>query len=346
MRPVDDGKGPDTAGGGPQRGGVVEEVVFGTRDLVEIDAVLRGFCISELGSSIAEALFRETSVGVVFGLLLTDGRHVVVKVHQPRETFARLQAIHEIQAAVFGAGLPCPQPLAGPAALGNGHATVETLLDTGKFRDTHDPTCRRLIAAALAHHLEVTSECPVPEELSGGWSLLAGDRLWPADAHSTIFHFATTSAGAEWIDALGAKAKAVTAPTGGAIAGHSDWSGKHFRFADDAITAIYDWDSLAVRSEQALVGTAAMTYTTRFDLPDVRRFPTPDEMHAFVDEYSAARSTALTMDEREQIAAHGLLLAAYTARCEHCGLNEYDATTDPNSFTTALRVHGTAYLRP
>jgi hypothetical protein len=86
-----------------------------------------------------------------------------------------------------------------------------------------------------------------------------------------------------------------------------------------------------------------MTYTTRFDLPGAPRFPTPEEMHAFVDEYSTARSTALTTAEREQIAAHGLLLAAYTARCEHCGLNGYDATTDPNSFTTALRSHRTAY---
>ena len=147
-------------------------------------------------------------------------------------------------------------------------------------------------------------------------------------------------------DALGEQAKAVIAPAGRSIAGHSDWSGKHFRFADDAITAIYDWDSLAVRSEELLVGTAAMTFTTRFDLADVPRFPTPAELRAFVEEYSTARSTALTMDEREQIAAHGLLLAAYTARCEHCGLNGYDATTDPSSFTTALRTHGMAYLRP
>jgi hypothetical protein len=343
---VDDAEGLDAAGADLQRGGVVEEVVFGTRDLVEVETLLRGFCIAELGSSIAETLFREASVGVAFGLLLTDRRRVVVKVHQPRETIARLQAVQQIQTALFEAGLPCPQPLAGPVALGSGHATVETLRDDGKFRDTHDPTCRRLIAAALAYHLEVIGEGPVPGALGGGWSLFAGDRLWPAHAHSPLFDLAATSAGAEWIDALGEQAKAAIATTEPFIAGHSDWSGKHFRFADDAITAIYDWDSLAARSEAALVGTAAMTYATRFDLPDVPRFPTPEEMRAFVDEYNTARSSALTTHEREQIAAHGLLLAAYSARCEHCGLNGYDATTDPNSFTTALRAHGPEYLRP
>jgi hypothetical protein len=329
-----------------QRGGVIEGIVFGTRDAVEIGWLLDEFCVSELGSPIAEVLFHQTSVGAVFGLILGDGRRVVVKVHQPRETFARLQVIREVQDELFEAGLPCPQPLLGPVVLGNGHATVEALLDIGELRDTHDPRCRRLIAEALAWHLELTSARPVPAALAGGWSLLDGDRLWPTRAHSPIFDFDATSAGAEWIDAIGAQARAAIDPTARRIAGHSDWSGKHFRFADGAITAIYDWDSLAVRSETALVGVAAMTHTTRFDLPDVPRFPTPDEMREFIEEYSTARSAPLTVQERRQIAAHGLLLAAYTARCEHCGLEGYDASADPTSFTTALRVHGNAYLRP
>jgi hypothetical protein len=343
---VVDGTGDLDVTDGLQHGGVVEEIVFGTRNAGEIDGLLRGFCVAELGSPIAEVLFHETSVGIVFGLILGDRRRVLVKVHQPRETFARLRAIGEVQDALFEAGLPCPQPLLGPVVLGNGHATVETLLDAGEFRDTHDPTCRRLIAEALAHQLDLTEGRPVAAALAGGWSLLDGDRLWPVHAHSPIFDFDATSAGAEWIDALGTQAKAAIDPTAPEIAGHSDWSGKHFRFDDDGITAIYDWDSLALRSEAALVGSAAMTYTTRFDLPDVPRFPTPGEMRAFVDDYSAARSAPLGFQERGQIAAHSLLLAAYTARCEHCGLDGYDATTDPASFTTALRVHRNSYLRP
>jgi hypothetical protein len=138
--------------------------------------------------------------------------------------------------------------------------------------------------------------------------------------------------------------QAAADPTGPPIAGHSDWSGKHFRFRDHAITAIYDWDSLAIRSEAALVGVAAMSYTTQFDLPGVPRAPRPDEMSAFIDEYSAARETPLSRAERGQVAAHGLLLAAYTARCEHCGVGGYDADADHDSFTTALRAHGSTYL--
>jgi len=233
----------------------------------------------------------------VIGALLENARRVVVKAHQPRETCRRLQAVHDMQAELFQAGFPCPEPLVAPVALG------------------------------------------------GGWSLFESERLWPAHAHAPIFDFEATSAGAEWIDRLAAHAKSAINGAGRPIAGHSDWSGKHFRFAEEAVTAVYDWDSLAVRSEAALVGVAAMTFTTRFDLPGVSRAPTPDEMSAFIDEYGAARETALSRDEHEQIAAHALLLAAYTARCEHCGVDGYDGDADPDSFATALRTHGSAYLQ-
>jgi hypothetical protein len=329
---------------GLERGGSVEEFVFGTRDLDEIDSVVDRLCLSELGSTVSEVLFRATSVGVVFGVRLGDGRRVVVKAHQPRESEARLRAVHAIQRELHEAWFPCPQPLVGPVVLVNGHATVETLLDDGEFRDTHEPGCRRLIAKALAEHLAITGSRPASESLIGAWSLFDGDRLWPTYAHSPIFDFNATSAGAEWIDALGARAKATISVWGPPIAGHGDWSGKHFRFAEGRITVIYDWDSLAGRPETALVGVAAMTYTTRFDLPDVPRAPSPEEMSAFVDEYSDAREVPLSRSERTQISAHGLLIAAYTARCEHCALDGYDAEADPASFTTTLRTYGSSYL--
>jgi hypothetical protein len=336
--------GDTDAGAGLERGRPVEELVFGTQDPGEIASVVDRFCTTELGAGVAEVLFRATSVGAVVAVRLSDERRIVVKAHQPREARERLQAVHDIQAELYNAGLPCPQPLVGPVPLVHGHATAEALLDHGEFRDTHDPACRRLIAEALAWHLAITGSQAPPGALAGGWSLTEDDRLWPAHAHAPIFDFEATSAGAAWIDALGAQAKAAIDRTASPIAGHSDWSGKHFRFADGAISAIYDWDSLALRSEAALVGVAAITYTTRFDLPGVPRAPTPDEMRAFVDEYSAARATPLTRTEREQIAAHALLVAAYTARCEHCGVDGYDADADRDSFTASLRIHGSAYL--
>lgn len=142
----------------------------------------------------------------------------------------------------------------GPVALRQGHATVEALLDRGEYRNTHDPTCRRLIAEALAWHLQITAASDPPDALAGGWSLLGAERLWPAHAHAPIFDLEATSRGAEWIDQLAIHAKRKITTGARPIAGHSDWSGKHFRFAEGAITAVYDWDSLAVRTEAELVG--------------------------------------------------------------------------------------------
>jgi phosphotransferase family enzyme len=313
---------------------------------VRIDELLDGFCVTELGSGVADVLFRTTSVGVVVGVRLVDGRRVVVKAHQPRESRARLQAVHDLQLELFRAGVPCPEPLVPPRPLGSGFTTAQAFIGSGEVRDTHDPGCRRLIAEALASHLQLTRSLGCPEALAGGWSLYVQEGLWPRHAHAPMFDLAATGTGAEWIDELAAEAKPLAQAPGPTTTGHTDWSGKHFRFADGRITAIYDWDSLAVRSEAAIVGNAAMSFTTNFDLPGVRRAPTPTEMAAFIDEYAAARSGPLTAAERRQIAACALFLGAYTARCEHCGVDGYRAADDPNSFTASLPEHGTEYLAP
>jgi hypothetical protein len=145
---------------------------------------------------------------------------VTVKVHPPRESRETLEAVHAVQSALFRAGFPCPQPLVGPTPLGHGLAVIETLIDEGEFRDTHEPARRRLMAEAFAWHLELTRECGRPRALTG------------------------------------------------------------------------------------------------------------------------------TRGERGQIAACATFLAAYTARCEHCGYGGYDAAADANSFTAALREHGLDYLVP
>ncbi len=329
---------------GLERGGQVEALVFGTIDRAEIDGLIDRFCVDHLDAGVSRVLERATSVGVVTAVQLSDGRRLLLKAHQPRETRQRLQAVHDLQARLYRAGFPCPAPILGPTAIRHGHMTVEALLDLGEYRNTHDPACRQLIAEALAWHLQITAELNPPAALAGGWSLIETDRLWPVHAHAPIFDFDATRRGAEWIDELAAKAKSQIITGARLIAGHSDWSGKHFRFADDGISAVYDWDSLAVRTEATLVGVAAITFTTRFDLSGVPRAPTPEEMAAFIDEYARARRTPLQRADREQIAAWGTLLGAYTARCEHCGVDGYQAEGDPDSFTASLRAHGKSYL--
>jgi hypothetical protein len=89
-----------------------------------------------------------------------------------------------------------------------------------------------------------------------------------------------------------------------------------------------------------------MTFTTNFALPRMKRAPSPDEKQAFIDGHSAARPKPLGRAQREQVAACATFIVAYIARSEHCGHDGYDAQSDVNSFTSSLREHAEAYLRP
>ena len=80
------------------------------------------WCAEHLGSPPAAELFRSGYLSAVIGLRLADDREVVVKV---RPDSPRMVACVEVQRRMFGSGYPCPEPLSGPAAFGDGVATAE-----------------------------------------------------------------------------------------------------------------------------------------------------------------------------------------------------------------------------
>ena len=303
----------------------------------EADRAFERFCRSELGSGIGGTLFERAGTGIVRGFELEDGRRVVVKAHQPAQDRIFLTAVRDVQEFLDDAGYPVPLPLAGPAPLGRGLGLAQELCDEGTWEDAHRPEIRRELARSLARQLELTRCVGAVSELGRGWRLWAGLGLWPAVAHSPIFDFAATAVGAERIDRLAARAKALVGG-GEPLVGHSDWSAKHMRFVGGKIAVVYDWDSLDLSTETKLVGTAAATFTANAEL-DVPSAPTPAETRAFVDDYSAARDRALTRGERERIAAVTLYLVAYTARCEH-------ALGRRGDFVEALERFGADYATP
>ncbi len=298
-----------------------------------------GVCREALGTGARELLFRSTAVGDVFAVRLHDGRSVIVKIHQPREGPETLAAVLDVQGHHHRAGFPCPEPLGGPIPVGDRWATVETLVVEGDPADTHEPRRRRLVARALARHLDVARACGLPPALRRGWDAYATDRLWPLEAHDPRIDLAGTAGGAEWIDAFAASVKPTATRGAPPVLGHLDWSGKHFRFAQDRLTVVYDWDSVRVATEAVIVGNAAFSFTANWDLPGVDPAPEPDEVLAFIDDYDDARGTRLTRSQREQTVACGAYLAAYVARCEHASGDRDGA------YTRALARHGTHYLR-
>jgi hypothetical protein len=143
--------------------------------------------------------------------------------------------------------------------------------------------------------------------------------------HDGRFDFARTAGGAEWIDAIAARARrARDRGVGDVVVGHTDWRVENMRFSDGAVSAVYDWDSLAIQREPVLAGGVAHLFTSDFGAgPGWVQRPTLAEALAFVADYEAARGAPFDDDERAVARAALVYAMAYTARCEHS-----DALTD------------------
>lgn len=320
------------------------EAIFHSADPVTVAQHVDTFCINELGCAIEKTYFFEASQGLAAGFLLKDGRRIVLKAHPPKRSLDFLSAIVQVQRYLADQGYPCPRPLLPPRPLVNGHATVEDLIDEGVYTDAHDPLIRRSLAEALDWLIKLTRRPEtIPNlQLSALDLRLPTNQLWPIP-HSNIFDFEATTAGAEWIDDLARQAKAIrSGGAGDLVIGHTDWSVKHFRYIDGKVRVIYDWDSLALDKEPAIVGDAAryFTYTEAFN---VRPLPTREEAHAFVREYEAARGKPFSADELKTLAATVTYGLAYGARCEH-SLHPHENVYPAGSCRALLKRYGNAFL--
>lgn len=258
---------------------------------------------------VVETLFAVESVGRVYGLRLDNGSSVVVKVLPPRWSVEFLEAVQRVQSALWSAGFPCPRPL----ALLDWPALVESLLpDPGAQRPA--PSLSAVSAAGLARQIELCrgldgsglEQHPLRDPGMG---------VFP-EPHSAVFDFAATCDGAEWIEEIGAQAKAVRVALGGpTVIAHTDWSARNVRLSRDGIVAAYDWDSLALVPEAQAVGQAAATWSATGD--GDQDAPTVEDLLAYADAYERARGSAWSDEERRVVLASAIYVLAYTARCEH-----------------------------
>lgn len=322
----------------------LEQRIYGTVDPDAIASAVDAFCVAHLDAVIDEYLFYQSSIGSVSGVRLLDGRSVVIKAHPPTQPVAYLDAMHRVQRRLTERGFPCPPIILGPTPLDNGVAVVEELVDEGAYRDTHDPAIRRTMAALLAWLIRLTAELGhVPGLEAHGTQRRAPGDLWPIP-HSAIFNFETTVAGAAWIDRAASTAwQRLQRDQSAWVIGHTDWSVKHFRFLDDEVRVIYDWDSLRLVREADLVGGAAATFTYTEHL-DVPRWPSGEEARAFAREYEAARGAPFTAAEWEAISAAATYARAYGARCEHA-IAPHVTAFPPGSLRDMLLRYGEDDLR-
>jgi len=318
---------------------LLERDVFATTDPQRIATQVDRFCRERLGAGAAAYEFFATSVGSVHGVRLGDGRRLVVKVYRRGLDKGHLAAVQRVQARLADGGFPAPHPVLAPTPLACGMAIVETLLDRGEWADAHDPAVRRIVAAGLAQLVERSRPLVgMPGLVS--WRE-AYDRLW-RQPHDRRFNFPATAQGAEWIDRLAAEARRRLNGdvTSDRIIGHGDWRVEHLRFADGALSAVYDWDSLAVGPEPVFVGAAAHAFTADWSIEGHPCIPTVEESLAFLEDYEAARAVPFSERERH-VARSGLVAAmAYSARCEHSDRLTAFGTRPPAPPAAPIRPNG------
>ncbi|MDX6476797.1 MAG: hypothetical protein QOH95_2308 [Gaiellaceae bacterium] len=284
----------------------IVEDVLGTLDAEAIRAR-----VCELEPATEEIFYFAASVGALFGVRRRDGSRVAIKINKLFTDEAYFAEVQELQLRLGAAGFPAPRPLRRV-----GTVTVDEWLDEGEYRNAHEPAVRRAMARELArfHRLATATGLRPRREF-----LRPAGAIWPKP-HNVLFDFEATAEGAEWIDEIGAAARAVADRGAGTeIVGHTDWSAKHLRF-DHALrpTALYDWDSVTTDREPSLVGTAAgsFTYTEELD-EEIDVWPSTDESQAFIAEYEEERGAPFDDPERAATRAACVYLVAYAARCHH-----------------------------
>jgi Phosphotransferase enzyme family len=291
------------------------QAICGTGHPDQIAQHIEQFCLQHLGTTVEACLLLTFSVGAACGLLLADGRRVLLKLHPPERSLQELSAVAAVQAQLATDGFPCPPVLQSPRVWGRGVVTVDAYLDVGQQDDAHDPTIRTAMAETLAELIARTQQYARPPGLALG--AVPQDRLWPPP-HNALFDFSRATAEAVWIDTIAQRAQATLGTVGFRhdVVGHLDWSVKNMRFTDTRVCMVYDWDSLRVEDECIIVGSAAVHFPVTWDLPVVLT-PTPEECLAFVYAYEGARGRPFSRDQHRRIRAAGTYAIAYTARCEH-----------------------------
>ncbi len=288
---------------------ILVEQILGGADAQTVDAELERL-------SAVRCFFFAASIGALFGIELGDGRRVALKVHQQRVSAQDLEAVQSAQAELAAREYPCPRPVLGPTPFLDRLATGDEWRDDGAPVETVDDARRLQMAALLAHQITLCAELPAASVLA--W-VPRDERLWPTP-HNALFEFERTAAGAEWIDEIAAESRKRNR-AGPRVLAHQDWSVKHFRWEGDAVTVIYDWDSLFVDNESISVGAAAATHT----YPPEGALPwTPnvDDAVAFLDAYE--RERPLDAETRRAAEAHAVYSTAYTCRCEHAIAEGHD----------------------
>ena len=277
--------------------------------MVSPDA-LAAWCRRWLGAEPRRSLFELRQLSCVVGLELADGRSVVVKARPPIE---RLTACVMVQRRLWERGYPCPQPLAGPAPLGDLAATAESYQPAGDPLPRNPDSPRRFAEALAA----LVAAAPDPTTLPSldpappwvGWN---HDQpgTWPLPDNLDADLNAVD--GPAWIDDAAQHVRALLLASAlPLVVGHADWESQNLRWQNERLVAVHDWDSVVVLPEAAIAGAAAAVFPAdRQPLSDAN----VAESEAFLTAYAATRGRPWSDEERCVGWAAGLWVRLFNAK--------------------------------
>jgi hypothetical protein len=319
-----------------------ERAIFGDVSVEAIADLLDRYLTRELGSPLAEILFRAGRVDAVWAVRSGDEREIIVKAHrQPVDLTAR-HATATAQRLLADAGFPCPQPASGPDQFEGLVLSAETLMTAGRPGSGRQPSVRRSIAAGLAEHVEILRGHPelTPQVGPGPAWCQYQSGPWPTP-HDPIFDFRTTPDGYSWLDSFArTAADRLIRPTrhDPIVIGHADWYGGNLRFDGDRLVAAFDWD-LVADTEPVIAGLSAAAYTDSGS--DASDLPSPDDVVDFLIDYEAATSRSFSKSQQRVAAAAASWVIAFNARCE---LSMLVGQSRPGSPLELARLHRDRYL--
>ncbi|MBD1869044.1 phosphotransferase [Cyanobacteria bacterium FACHB-471] len=285
--------------------------ITGLRSNQQISMLIERLVWEELGQEIRGALFAEKSVGAVFGLELSSGEWVVLKLFCPSQLLTQLVAVHRCLNVVVQSGFPAPPPRSRLFQTEDGITGIFYTFMAGTVRNAHEPIVRQELARLLA---ELTSILGHENPTGLPLAPTRGNELWSASHRS--FLKLDEDPEAQWIDEIARRTQAVIrAKALPLMPAHLDWGVKNCRFHQDRVCVVYDWDSLFAASEAEMVGRAAAQFTAQWDFP-APLTPSPAEASAFIVEYETTRRRPFSDDERVVLAASADYAIAQNARLE------------------------------
>ncbi|WP_433042613.1 phosphotransferase [Dactylosporangium sp. CS-033363] len=261
--------------------------------LDELPAWLPAWCAERLGDEPAAVLFEQRSVSSVFGLRLTGGRDVVVKL---RPDDGRAASCVAAQFRLAERGFPCARPLTPAAGVGGLAVHAEEFRPGGVLLrgDSPDVAVRYagVFARLMAELADVTVAAPLPNPRWVRWD--HGDPgIWPSiDVLDRRDQRAVPGWVVETARRVRQRLLAADLPC---VLGHADFEAQNLRWQDGAVWAVHDWDSLAWQPEAALVGAASGVF------PKVgpATLPPIESSEAFLTAYQDLRGRRFAAEELE-----------------------------------------------